>query len=194
MGTYCHLVVLVTRPRWWNDHLQLAVVAVHLHGVRAKHYRALLADRQIKRAAAIEAVRVTFAIECTWRAIAALAPAPLWTDDPETGGAWPYERIATLREIAAETRAAADASYGDFETVGLADAVDTLIWWETASPPARLIADCNIVTRLEAASRPPIATPARPLKIVRPAPAAPAPTAGAAGPAPIQTTLFGVAA
>ena len=181
-------------PRWWNDHVQLAIVASYLYRVRADRYRALFVDRVIDRAEALEAVRVPFTIASTWRAIAALAPAPLWTDDPDTGGAWPYERMATLRELAAETRAAADASYGDFETVGLADAVETLIWWETASPPARAIADCNIVWRIEKASRRQTRPREHRTQPTPPVPAPAAPIAVPAGPAPVQTTLFGIAA
>ena len=180
--------------RWWNDHAQLAIVASYLYRIRADRYRALFVDRVIDRAEAIEAVRVPFTIASSWRAIAALAPAPIWTDDPDMGGAWPYERMATLREIAAETRAAADASYGDFETVGLADAVDTLIWWETASPPARLIADCNIIGRIETASRPQTRPREHRTQPTRPVPAPAAPIAVPASPAPVQTTLFGIAA
>lgn len=182
------------RPRWWNDHVQLAIVAGYLHGVHAKRCRELFVDRVIDRATAMEAVRVTFTIASTWRAIAALAPAPPWADDPDMGGAWPYERMETLRELQATTRAAADASYGDFETVGLADAVDTLIWWETSSPPARLIADCNIIGRIEAASRPQTRPREHITPAARPAPATPTLIARPTTPSPVQTTLFGVAA
>ena len=75
----------------------------------------------------------------------------------------------------------------DYEVVGFADAIDTLIWWETARPSARLIVDCNRGLRM----------PAHPAAIIpivpdppvsRPSPIAPA--ASRAG----QPFLFGVAA
>lgn len=99
-----------------------------------------------------------------------------------------------MRELAVETRAAADASYGDFETVGLADAVDTLIWWETASPPARLVADANIAIRIKEASRAQTRPREHRAQPTRPVSAPAAPIAVPAGSAPVQTTLFGIAA
>jgi hypothetical protein len=182
------------RPRWHNDHELLAAVARKIHADNATRYRALFARKKITRVAAIEAVRVTFTISCSWGAIAALAPTPVWIDDPNTGGAWPYERLQVLNDAAKIARQAADGASYCFETVGFADAVDTLIWWETASPPARLIADCNIIGRIEAASRP----QARPREHrTQPAQPVPAPTASIAvpaGPAAVQTTLWGIAA
>lgn len=183
------------RPRWHNDHELLAAVAVKIHDDNATRYRALFAEEAITRAAAIEAVRVTFAVACSWRAIAALAPAGEWIDDPDLGGAWPYERRQMLNDAAEVARHAADAMPHCFETVGFADAVDTLVWWETASPPARLIADTNMQLRREAAMRTSHARPReRRTPPTRPAPIAAPPITNAPAPRVVQTTLFGVAA
>ena len=122
------------RPRWHNDHELLAAVAGKIHADNATRHRALFARKKITRVAAIEAVRVTFTISCSWGAIAALAPTPVWIDDPDTGGAWPYERRQMLSEAAEVARRAAEAMPHCFETVGFADAVDTLIWWERPKP------------------------------------------------------------
>ncbi|MES3092727.1 hypothetical protein [Sphingomonas aerolata] len=188
------MVALVMRPRWHNDHELLAAVAVKIHADNATRYRALFAEKAITRAAAIEAVRVTFTVACSWRAIAALAPAGEWIDDPDLGGAWPYERRQMLSDAAEVARRAADAMPNCFETVGFADAVDTLVWWETASPPARLIADTNMQCRREAAMRPPARPRERRTPPTRPAPIAAPPIANPPAPRAVQTTLFGVAA
>ncbi len=182
------------RPRWHNDHELLAAVAVKIHTDNATRYRALFAEKAITRAAAIEAVRVTFAVACSWRAIAALAPAGEWIDDPDLGGAWPYERCQMLTNAAEVARLAADAMPHCFETVGFADAVDTLVWWESASPPARLIADTNMQLRREAAMRPPGRPREKRTPPSRPAPIAAPPMTNPPAPRAVQSTLFGVAA
>lgn len=182
------------RPRWHNDHELLAAVARKIHADNATRYRALFARKKITRVAAIEAVRVTFTISCSWGAIAALAPTPVWIDDPETGGAWPFERLQVLKDAGKIARQAADDASYCFETVGFADAVDTLIWWETASPPARLIADTNMQSLREAAMRPPARPRERRTPTTRPAPIATPPIANPPAPRAVQTTLFGVVA
>ncbi len=181
------------RPRWHNDHELLAAVAVKIHADNATRYRALFAEKEITRAAAIEPARVTFAVACSWRAIAALAPAGEWIGDPDMGGAWPYERLQTLQEAAKVARRAADAMSHCFETVGFADAVDTLIWWETASPPARLIADTNMHVLRVAARRPPARPRENRTPPTRLAPIASPLIASPPAPSAAQATLFGVA-
>lgn len=99
-----------------------------------------------------------------------------------------------LSEAAEVARHAADAMPHCFETVGFADAVDTLIWWETASPPARLIADTNMQCLREAAVRPPARPREKRTPPTRPAPIAAPPIANPPAPRAVQTTLFGVAA
>lgn len=107
------------------------------------------AGRMTTRAAA-DGIRVMGTIACTWWAIADGQPEALWTQDPDLGGAWPYERVAALTIAARRPRAAAIELPNDYEVVGFADAIDTLIWWETARPSARLIADCNRELRMPA--------------------------------------------
>lgn len=89
---------------------------------------------------------------------------------------------------------AAEAMPHCFETVGFADAVDTLLWWENASPPARLIADTNMQLRREAAMRPLARPREKRTPPTRPAPIAAPPITNPPAPRAVQTTLFGVAA
>ncbi len=79
--------------------------------------------------------------------IARREPEPFGVHTPDEGGAWPFEREHHLVVAARHARARADANPGEFEIVGFADAVDTLLWWETTAMPARLLADINIGLR-----------------------------------------------
>ena len=131
----------MTPPRWYMDHALLAAVAEKVHADRLRGYPALVDAGTLSPASAATGIRVMFAIAAGWRAIADVQPEPDWIHDPETGGAWPYERRAHLTAAARRPRAAAIDAPDDFEVVGFADAIDTLLWWETASPTARCIAD-----------------------------------------------------
>ncbi len=174
-------------PRWQHDYELLACVATRLHAKRILGYPEVVHAGRMTADAAADGIRIMGTIACTWWAIAEGQPEASWTQDPDLGGAWPFERVAALTIAARRARAAAIELPNDYEVVGFADAIDTLIWWETARPSARLIADCNRGLRMPAhpAAIPPIATvtPAsRPLAI--------APAASRAG----QPFLFGVAA
>lgn len=140
------------RPRWKDDHALLAAVAAYLRDQRADRYPALVTAGRLDPRAAADGIRIVSAIAASWAAIVAFEPEPVGAHDPDTGGAWTFERIDTLRDIAIRTRAAADAAPGEFEIAGLADAVDTLLWWETAQPSARQLADATIEGRARAAS------------------------------------------
>lgn len=135
------------RSRWHDDYELLAAVAGNLHAQRATHYPRLIAEGRITRPAALDGLRVMRTIARTWRAIARLRPEPFGVHTPDTGGAWPFERQHHLIVAARHARARADQRPGEFEIVGFADAVDTLLWWETAAMPARLLADINIGLR-----------------------------------------------
>ncbi len=163
-------------PRWQHDYELLACVATHLHAQRILGYPEVVHAGRMTAGAAADGIRVMGAIACTWWAIVENQLEALWTQDPDLGGAWPYERIAALTIAARRPRAAAIELPNDYEAVGFADAIDTLIWWETARPSARLIADCN-------------GTPRSPAAPIARAVASP-PTASPAG----QPFLFGVAA
>jgi|GEM_PF-6899837 len=167
--------------RWQNDYELLACVASRLHVQRIVGYPDLVETNRMTPATAADGIRIMGTIACSWWAIAERQPEQAWIYDPELGGAWPYERIAALKVAAKRPRAAAIDLPNDFEIVGFADAIDTLIWWETARPSARLIVGpCGIV---------PVTQPAAPVVPAKPAtPAAqPAPRAG-------QPFLFGEAA
>lgn len=138
------------RPRWHNDHRTLAAVARHLHAQRAAHYRRLVWDRQLSRTKALDGLRVMRTIARTWRAIADLQPEPFGVDCPDTGGVWPFERVAHLTIAARHARAAADAAPADYQIVGFADAIDTLLWWESQQPSARFLADATLALRAQA--------------------------------------------
>ena len=137
----------MTRPRWYDDHELLAAVARRLHAQRAAHYPRLVAEGRITRLQALDGLRIMRTIARCWRAIAQLRPEPLGVHDPAEGGAWPFERRQHLALAARHARVQADANPGEFEIVGFADAIDTLLWWETADMPARLLADINIGLR-----------------------------------------------
>ena len=137
----------MSRPRWSSDHDLLAAVARNLHAQRAAHYPRLVAEGRIARSAALDGLRVMRTITRGWRAIARLQPEPFGVHTPDEGGAWPFERRHHLTVAARHARARADANPAEFEVVGFADAVDTLLWWETADMPARLLADINIGLR-----------------------------------------------
>lgn len=169
-------------PRWQHDYELLACVATRLHAQRILGYPEVVHAGRMTANAAADGIRVMGTIACTWWAIAEGQPEAPWAQDPDLGGAWPFERVAALTIAARRPRAAAIELPNDYEVVGFADAIDTLIWWETARPSARLIADRNHVARSPTApSMSAIASP--PSK-----PTAPAiPRAG-------QPFLFGVAA
>jgi len=135
------------RPRWRDDYELLAAVARNLHAQRAAHYPRLVFEGRITRAVALDGLRVMRTIARCWRAIARREPEPFGVHTPDEGGAWPFEREHHLVVAARHARARADANPGEFEIVGFADAVDTLLWWETAAMPARLLADINIGLR-----------------------------------------------
>jgi hypothetical protein len=174
-------------PRWQHDYELLACVAMQLHAQRIVGYPEVVHVGRMTASAAADGIRVMGTIACTWWAIAEGQLEAHWTQDPELGGAWPYERIAALTIAARRPRATAIELPNDYEVVGFADAIDTLIWWETARPSARLIADCNREIRM----------PARPTAITPIAPVAPAPRPSTMTPAVSragQPFLFEVAA
>ncbi len=173
--------------RWQHDYELLACVATRLHSQRIIGYPDVVHAGRMTARAAADGIRVMGTIACTWWAIAEGQPEALWTRDPDLGGAWPYERIAALTIAARRPRTTAIELPNDYEVVGFADAIDTLIWWETARPSARVIADCNRELRMPA--RPSATTSIAPVAPAsRPSPIAPA--ASRAG----QPFLFGVAA
>lgn len=141
------------RPRWYNDHELLAAVARAIHHQRARRYPDLVRADKLDRRLALDGLRIARTIAHSWAAIAALRPEPAWIHSPDDGGAWPYERRASLAIAARHARAAADADPDCSRTVGFADAVDTLIWWETAEHSARFYADFNIMARDRTAER-----------------------------------------
>jgi len=157
---------VVTGVRWRNDYELLACVASRLHVQRIVGYPDLVETNRMTPAAAADGIRIMGTIACSWWAIAERQPEQPWIHDPELGGAWPYERIAALTIAAKRPRAAAADLPNDFEIVGFADAIDTLIWWETARPSARLtVGPCDAF---------PPAEPAAPVVPAKPAtPAAP---------------------
>ncbi|TCP99883.1 hypothetical protein C8J46_10221 [Sphingomonas sp. PP-F2F-A104-K0414] len=177
----------MTAPRWQHDYELLACVATRLHVQRIVGYPEVVHAGRMTARAAADGIRVMGTIACTWWAIAEGHPEAHWTQDPDLGGAWLYERIAALTIAARHPRAEAIELPNDYDFVGFADAIDTLIWWETAQPSARLIADCNRELRMPA--RPAAISPIPP---VAPAPR-PSPIARAASRAG-QPFLFGVAA
>ena len=130
-------------PRWQHDHELLACVASQLHALRITGYPELVDTGRMTPIAAADGIRIMGTIACTWWAIVDGQPEAAWTQDPELGGAWPYERRHALTVAARRPRAAAIEWPNDYEIVGFADAIDTLVWWETAWPCARLICDCN---------------------------------------------------
>jgi len=175
-------------PRWQHDHELLACVASQLHALRITGDPELVDAGRMTPLAAADGIRIMGTIACTWWAIVDGQPEAAWTQDPELGGAWPYERLHALTVAARRPRAAAIELPNDYEIVGFADAIDTLIWWETAQPSARLIADCNRALRQPAPTPAPIAAIVAPSPTKSTAPIAPAaPRAGM----PFQ---FGVAA
>jgi len=174
-------------PRWQHDYELLACVATRLHAQRILGYPEVVHAGRMTADAAADGIRVMGTIACTWWAIAKGKPEAPWTQDPDLGGAWPFERVAALTIAARRPRAAAIELPNEYEVVGFADAIDTLIWWETARPSVRLIVDCNRELRMPAdhAAIPliaPVASASRP-------PATP-PAVSRAG----QPFLFGVAA
>ncbi|WP_267382203.1 MULTISPECIES: hypothetical protein [unclassified Sphingomonas] len=140
------------RPRWHNDHELLAAVARRLLAQRVEGYPALVDAGRLSPAAADAGIRIMRAVAIGWRLIAAIEPEPEWLGDPEREGAWPFERVASLTIAARSARVAADTSYGDPEAIGFADAVDALLWWETAEPSARWLTDTTRALRAQAAA------------------------------------------
>jgi hypothetical protein len=142
----------MTPPPYAHDRPALAWVAGHLHQQRVVGYPDLIADGRLTQAAADRALRISNAIAADWAAIAAVAPAPVWIDNVEQGGAHKWERINTLAGMADRTRAASDGKPDDDELRAIADCVDALLWWETERPSARFLADLTIELRARAAA------------------------------------------
>lgn len=167
--------------RWQHDYELLACVASRLHVQRIVGYPDLVETNRMTPAVAADGIRIMGTIACSWWAIAERQPEQAWIHDPELGGAWPYERVAALTIAAKRPRAAATDLPNDFEIAGFADAIDTLIWWETARPSARLIVGpCGAVLIAEPVA---LTAPAKHATLA----AQPAPRAG-------QPFLFGKAA
>ena len=177
-------------PRWQRDHELLACVASQLHVLRITGYPELVDAGRMTAIAAADGIRIMGTIACTWWAIVDAQPEAAWTQDPALGGAWPYERLHALTVAARRPRAAAIEWPDDYEIVGFADAIDTLIWWETAQPSARLIADCNRALRMPASMPMPMPTA---IAAVPPATKIQA-TFGSSAPRAGQPFQFGVAA
>ena len=137
-------------PRLFSDHHLLAAVARHLHAQRAVHYPRLVVEGRLSRARALDGLRIMRTIARSWRAIAELRPEPVGAHDPDQGGAWPFERIQHLTVTARHARAQADAAQGNRQAADLADAIETLLWWETARPSARWLVDTTLAGRRQA--------------------------------------------
>lgn len=135
----------MTAPRWLHDYALLAMVARHLHTARTIQARTALDAGRITRDQANDAVRITRAVAKSWSLIADTrsAPGALW--DGHAGGAWDHERIKTLQAFAGAAQRNAYDAAGDWELLGLADAIATLIFHE---------ADTMIGARLLAAEIP----------------------------------------
>ena len=138
--------------RWRDDHELLAAVAAHLHQQRVDGYPELVAAGKLSQRSADAGIRIMGAVARGWAAIVAIEPEPAGLHDPFQGGAHAWERVDTFIDRAIRARAIADAHPDDVETVGLADAIDTLLWWETASPSARWLVDMTIELRARAAA------------------------------------------
>jgi hypothetical protein len=141
------------RPRFADDHATLAAVARHVYRRQADYLRARRDAGTLTTDQALEAARVLRAVAHDWAAIAALGPEPDWINDPALGGAWAFERRDALTDAAIRAREEAAAADGDAELSGIADAVDTLLWWEGQRPTARMIVDATLQGRAEAAQR-----------------------------------------
>lgn len=139
-------------PRFEHDRPGLASVIAYLHQQRVVGYPDLIAAGKITQAAADKALRISNTLAADWAAIAALEPAPAWLADPSRGGAFKWERVETLNAMAIRTRTASDANPEDGRLRDIADAVDTLIWWEGKEPSARWLADMTIELRARAAA------------------------------------------
>lgn len=151
------------QPRWRNDYELLAAVAATIHAGRAQRYPTMVLRDELSQDEADRGIRVMAAIAADWRACAVFEAAPDWLDDPARGGAHPFERVNELAAAARRARAAADDPH-DFEKVGFADAIDTLIWWETATPSARWLIDTTIALRAREAARHADRVAARPIQ------------------------------
>lgn len=171
----------MTQPRWHDDRELLAAVAAVLRDGRVARDAELVEQGSLEPGLAAARRRVASAIADGWRAIAAIEPAPAGLDDGDApNGAWPFERVQLLAATAKAARAAADAQPHDFEIVGYADAVATLLWWETQRPSARFLVDATIAGRARASADPDVIADraararrveARRLAAARPAPA-----------------------
>jgi hypothetical protein len=141
-------------PRWHNDHQLLAAVAAKLLVDREVAYVQRIAAGTLAEDKANDALRVYRSIAEEWRALAALEPEPLGLHTADRGGAWPHERQAALERALAHACTEAEATPECFETVGFADAVATLLWWQGQRPSARFFVDLGIEGRRRANADP----------------------------------------
>ena len=139
------------RPRAADDKPWLAAMAEQLHRKRVDGYPALVEGGSLSSDEAARGLRITAAIAASWRAIVDFAPEPDWIADPDRGGAYTFERIETLTDAAIKARTLADGRANDREINDLAEAFETLLWWETAQPSARFLTDATIALRSQAA-------------------------------------------
>lgn len=93
---------------------------------------------------AAQDLRVAKAITADWESIADYLPAPTWLNDPRVGGAFPGERMALLQEMLTRAQELAPQNV---------EAIESLIWWETARIPARTLVEMTLELRARARAR-----------------------------------------
>lgn len=89
-------------------------------------------------------LRVAKALAADWDSIAEYRPAPPWLDDPRRGGAFPRERQILLQEMLTRAQELAPQNV---------EAIEALIWWETARIPVRTLVEMTLELRARAAAK-----------------------------------------
>jgi hypothetical protein len=93
---------------------------------------------------AAQDLRVAKALAADWDSVAEYLPEPSWLHDPRAGGAFPAERRVLLQEML--TRAQTKAPQH-------VEAIEALIWWETARIPVRILVEMTLELRARARAK-----------------------------------------
>jgi hypothetical protein len=132
------------RPFIAHRYDQLAATARRIQRHFEEQSRAPIAQGTSSADQIGQDLRVAKAIAAEWDSIAEYRPEPGWLRDPRAGGAFPGERQALLQAMLIRAQSLAPQ---------MVEAIESLIWWETAQPSARILVEMTLELRARARAK-----------------------------------------